>query len=123
MTPEQQDEARRLTRAAEQHARPAASIIERYAGATVEIPGGSVELGLQRGRGEPINHLRSEAKHIVAQCALPLNGDDVDEDSAARLSDRIDEWFAETWPSRAWWIEIWRAEERLTQVYHRWPLP
>lgn len=99
------------------------SIIERYAGATVEIPGGSVEIGLQRGRGEPINTLREEAKDIVAQCALRLNGDCINEDGAARLSDRIDEWFAATWPGRAWWIEIWRGEERLTQVYHRWPLP
>ena len=103
--------------------RPPAALTELYAGATVEIPGGSIELGLQRGRGEQIALKRSEAKRICAEEALVLNGDDVTEDSAARLTDRLAERFAATWPRRAWFLEVWCASERLTQVYHRWPWP
>jgi hypothetical protein len=104
--------------------RPATrTITERYAGATVDIPGGSVELGIQRGRGEPVTQLRAHAKDIVTTCALILNGDNVSEDTAADLSDRIDTLFAEAWPDRAWFIEIWNANDRLTQVYHRWLWP
>lgn len=99
------------------------SITERYLGATVEIPGGSVELGLQRQVGEPIHWLRSEAKRIVAECALELNGDDVDDDSAPRLIDRMAAWFDETWPQRAYFLEVWNASERLVQTFHRWKWP
>lgn len=116
-------EAQRLERAAAAQLHPPVTLTERYAGATVDIPGGTIELGLQRNRGEPIALKRAEMKRIVAEEALVLNGDDINEDSAARLSDRLDARFSETWPDRAFWVEIWRAEERLTQVYHRWPLP
>lgn len=99
------------------------SVIERYAGATISIPGGSIELGLQRGVGEPVTMKRAEMRRICEEEALVLNGDDVGEAAAAALSDAIDARFAQTWPGLAWFIEIWRAEERLTQVYHRWPIP
>lgn len=110
-------------RAAEVTGPPAATLTERYAGCTVEITGGTIELGLQRDRGEPIGPKRNDARRICAEEALVLNGDDIDEDSAARLSDAIAARFEATWPRRAWWIEIWQADERLTQVYHRWPWP
>lgn len=99
------------------------SITERYLGATVEIPGGSVELGLQRNVGEPIHWLRKEAKRLVGECVLQLNGDCIDEHEAPRLIDRIDRWFSETWPDRAYFLEVWDASERLVQTYHRWKWP
>lgn len=99
------------------------TLTERYAGATVAIPGGSVELGIQRERGEPINGLRASVRSVVEAYALVLNGDDVTEDSAAALSDAIDAALSSAWPDRAWFVEIWNADERLTQVYHRWAWP
>lgn len=99
------------------------AVIERYAGATVDIPGGSIELGLQREAGEPVSDKRAEMRRICDEEALVLNGDDINDGFAAVLSDRIDARFSAVWPGLAWFIEIWNARERLTQVYHRWPLP
>jgi hypothetical protein len=99
------------------------TLTERYAGATIDIPGGTVELGLQRSCGEPIAPARALMRHVVEECALVLNGDDITEATAPSLSDRIDATFGDRWPDRAWFVEIWDAKERLTQVYHRWQWP
>jgi hypothetical protein len=91
--------------------------VERYAGLTVDIPGGSIELGLERDRGESVIAKRAEMRRICEEEALVLNGDGVSEDSAAELSDSIDARFRERWPGLSWFVEIWNERERLTQVY------
>jgi hypothetical protein len=97
--------------------------VERYLRATIAIPGGSIEAGMQRARGEPLTLLRSELQRIIGDEALILNGSDVDDEIAGRLIDAIEERIAETWPTRAWFVEIWDAESALSQVYAPYGMP
>jgi len=97
--------------------------IERYLRATVVIPGGSIEAGMQRSRGEPLRLLRSELARVIADEALVLNGEDIDDDNAGPLIDRIEERISAIWPARAWFIEIWQADEAVCQVYAPYGTP
>lgn len=102
-------------------ARPPA--VERYLRVTIEIPGGSIEAGMQRSRGEPLTLLRAELARVLAEEALALNGDDVTEETAGRLVDAIEVRVAAAWPARAWFVEIWDANEALSQVYAPYGMP
>jgi hypothetical protein len=100
-----------------------APAIERYLRITIVIPGGSIEAGMQRSRGEPLRLLRAEFKRVLEGEALTLNGSDIDDDSVGPLIDRIEERVDATWPTRAWFVEIWQAEEALCQVYAPYGMP
>jgi|SRR6185295_2003752 len=102
---------------------PRCRVIERYLRATITIPGGSIEAGMQRTRGEPLTLLRAELARIIADEVLTLNGDDVDDESAGRLIDAIEERISETWPARAWFVEVWQADEAVCQVYAPYGMP
>lgn len=102
---------------------PSRSDIERYLRATVTIPGGSIEAGVQRSLGEPLTLLRAELTRALGDEALALNGDDVTDGSAGRLIDAIEERIAEMWPARAWFVEIWQADEAVCQVYTPYRMP
>lgn len=97
--------------------------VELYFRATVVIPGGSIEAGLQRSRGEPLTLLRAELARVIADEALVLNGSDVTDETAGRLIDAIEERVAAIWPARAWFVEVWQAEEALCQVYAPYGMP
>jgi hypothetical protein len=96
---------------------PARPPIERYLRVSIEIPGGSIEAGLERATGEPLTILRNELRRILQDEALILNGDDVDDESAGRLIDSIEYQVRSTWSARAWFVEVWDAVEALSQVY------
>ena len=102
--------------------------IESYLRATVIVPGGSIEAGLQRRRGEPLHWLRGRLRDVVAERSLVLNGDPLDEDNGQRLTDALDIAMDEEWPDRAWFVELWIADasgsgECLTQVYAPFGMP
>lgn len=100
-----------------------ARMVERYLRVSIEVPGGSIEAGLQRAAGEPLALLRAELHRLLESEALVLNGDDITDDNAAPLIDAIDQRIAATWPARAWFVEIWQADECLSQVYAPYGMP
>jgi hypothetical protein len=102
---------------------PASPPIERYLRVTVEIPGGSIEAGLERSRGEPLHHLRVELARMIADATLVLNGDGITDDSAAPIIDDLEDCIQAAWPSRAWFAEVWQADECLSQVYAPYGMP
>jgi hypothetical protein len=91
--------------------------VERYVRASVEIPGGSIEVGVQYQLGESTDDLRRRVRELVQQtasskAAKPLTDagvDDVTHDLELR--------FEATWPTLAWFVEVWNETEALTQVY------
>lgn len=97
--------------------------IERYLRVTIDIPGGSIEAGMQRTRGEPLTLLRAELARVLIDQALTLNGDDVTDETAGRLIDAIEDRISQLWPGRAWFAEIWQADEALSQVYAPYGMP
>lgn len=78
---------------------------------------------MQRTRGEPLRLLRSELARVIADEALVLNGADVDDDSAGRLINAIEDRISRLWPGRAWFAEVWQADEALSQVYAPYGMP
>lgn len=97
--------------------------VESYVRMTVEVPGGSVEVGLQRQLGEPMRLLRSEIRRLVEESALILNGEALNEDNGRELTDLLEVRFRSVWPARAWFLELWLGEEALSQVYAPWGMP
>lgn len=103
--------------------------VESYARVSVAVPGGSVEAGLERGTtAEPLRLKCAELRRIIADEALALNGDCLDEDNGAWLTAALDVRMRETFPGRAWFVELWIAdadgtEEPLSQVYAPWGMP
>lgn len=103
--------------------------IESYLRATIAIPGGSIEAGLQRRPGEPLRWLRGRLHDVIAERSLMLNGEPLNENNGQRLTDDLDIVMAETWPERAWFVELWLAGdgdgdgEALTQVYAPYGMP
>ena len=103
--------------------RPAHPTVERYLLVTLEIPGGSIEVGLHRNPGEPIHWLRSELRRIASDEVLILNGENVTDDTATRIVDSIEARVQATWPNRPWWAEVYDTVERLTQSYAPYGMP
>lgn len=92
--------------------------IERYVRASVDVKGGSVELGVQYFDGEDINAMRELALALVSaavyQSAL---GDTLTPDIADYLTTTLDDHIVSNWGDRGRFIEVWNATSALTQVY------
>lgn len=102
--------------------------IESYVRATVVVPGGSIEAGLQRRNGEWLQPLRAKLRGIVEGQAFVLNGDALNEENGEALTDRLDRAMANEWPDRGWFVELWIADaggdgECLSQVYAPFGMP
>ncbi len=107
-------------------ARPAADRnrpIERYARATVVVPGGSIEAGVERQRGEPVRLIRAELARLLGEEFRALTCHEIGDECAAPLIDALEARLDAIWPARAWFIELWQADECLTQVYAPWGMP
>jgi hypothetical protein len=102
--------------------------VERYLRVTVEVPGGSIEAGLERKLGEPLYVLRAELRTVIAVCHAAVAGRHdgvlpICDDTAAPVTDLIESRLRVTWPDRAWFVEVWSGAEALTQVYSPWGMP
>ncbi len=101
------------------HSRP----IERYVRCSVEIPGGSVEVGVQRldfahPDRETIRRLVHAAWLLVrvGDLGSPLRRLSPEEEFD-RLSQQLELDIGRMWPDRGWFVEVWNETEALTQVY------
>lgn len=103
---------------------PARPPIERYMRCSVEIPGGSVEVGLSYETTPDVD--REDLRRVVLdECAAI----DHEESSATveQLADvltlLLECEFSSRWPNRAWFVEVWNDSEALTQVYQPYGMP
>lgn len=99
--------------------------IESYARVSIPVPGGSIEAGLQRCAAEPLRLIRAELERVLADEALALNGEALDEDSGDWLTAALHDRMIAVFSGRAWFLELWIAdadgdEVPLTQVYAPW---
>lgn len=100
--------------------------VERYVRASVDIPGGSIELGYQydldangrtdtRGTAACRAALRGFADRAARHT---LQGRDLTEVLADELTDALsDSIAAVTAPGIGWFVEVWNEREALTRVY------
>jgi hypothetical protein len=101
--------------------------IERYARCSVDIPGGSVELGVAYERNEffSLPQMRASMIALVRRAvAQDLDYYDVGDHNADRLSEGIETSIRAVMPDgHAWFVEVWNATECLTQVYQPYGMP
>lgn len=92
-------------------------LIERYVRASVDIPGGSVEVGVQYEQTDALRLIRDDIRDAVGEVVLLMNGDGLIEQDAPWLTAELERRIVEKWPNRGWFAELWCADECLTQVY------
>lgn len=94
---------------------------ERYVRASVDIDGGSVEVGMQyeRGDGFDLARLREQLRATVRRSAREaLRGGALTEQNADALTEGIELMIRAVLPDgHGWFVEVWNAQEALTQVY------
>lgn len=100
--------------------------VERYVRASVDIPGGSVEVGIGYRDGKP-DIDRDTIRKLVHSCYFKSKlADDWRgeiEYLATALTPMLERDIAFVWPGRAWFFEVWSATEALTQVYQPYGVP
>lgn len=99
--------------------------IERYIRCSVDILGGSVELGLQHNGvpGDPSGDRAHVRKMVASWCAATERGGVSFEARADQLIVDLESIFSVHWPDRAWFVEIWNEREALSQVYQPYGMP
>lgn len=103
--------------------------IERYIRCSVDIPSGSVEVGLQR--EPPTGNERVTIRqlvHVAYMRSLTVGGLDEPrwstmEEFADIITPDLEKSFSQVWPDRAWFVEIWNETEALSQVYQPYGMP
>ena len=94
--------------------------IERYLRCSVEIPDGSVEMGLEvtglADRQETRTVLRAIATMAYMRARLQ-GGWATTEELADVITPDLEANMDEMWPNRPWFVEVWSSAEALTQVY------
>ena len=95
--------------------------IERYIRCSVDIPGGSIEVGLQHCPNVSREFVRAVVRdaYFRATAMTDLEFSEL----ADLLTNFLEHDFASTWPTRAWFVEIWNEREALSQVYQPYGMP
>lgn len=90
--------------------------IERYVRCSVDLPGGSLELGLFYNRGEPLRGLSDKLGELATKAARVVDGP-ITLEIAEMLSAELEANIVAQWGDRAWFLEVWNADSALTQIY------
>lgn len=97
--------------------------VERYMRCSIEIPHGSIEMGLEvtDGTGSRVT-LRQVAHAAYMTVQMEGNWKTV-EDLADSITPVLELSMNSIWPDRAWFFEVWSATEALSQVYAPYGMP
>ena len=91
--------------------------IERYVRASIDVPGGSVEVGVQYHHGERLPTMRQTIRQAVGEATLLLKGAPLTDMDASYITGELERSIDTRWPDRGWFVELWCGEQCLTQVY------
>jgi hypothetical protein len=97
--------------------------IERYLRASVEIPDGSVEIGLEITDGKTTRESLRHVVHMAYLQARSIVEWTNAEEFADSLAPVLEVSMRSVWPDRAWFVEIWDEKQALTQVYSPYGMP